>query len=178
MGSFSGGKGGDSQPSGSKELEAFAGELREQSRPVREETFKQILEGLTTGGIGARIPIINSAVESSRAATSNALRQLDESLATTGLAGTGFGARARGDTLLAGEARTAALPTELIQQFITTALGQATGTPTTIVQGLGAAAGAQAQSQAASQAAFAQLLGSMFQAGGAIGGGLGAGGYF
>lgn len=164
-----GGKGGSSQTSASRELEAFTGELREQSRPVRQEVFAQILEGLRTGGIGARIPIIQQAVEASRQATSSALRQLDQSLAQTGLAGTAFGARARGETLLAGEQRTAQLPTELVQQFINTALSQATQTPTTIVQGLGAASQSQAQLQAAQMAQFASLLSALFGAGGQIG---------
>jgi hypothetical protein len=163
------GKGGSQQTSGSQELEAFTGELREQSRPVRQEVFNQILEGLKTGGLNAQIPMIQQGVESSRAATSNALRQLDENMAVTGLNRTGFGARARGETLMQGEQRTAQIPFELVQQFITTALGQATGTPTTIVQGLGAASDSQARLGAANTQAQAALMSALFGAGSDIG---------
>jgi hypothetical protein len=102
---------GETNTSGSAALEAFAKEMQEMSRPVREETFSQVLEGLKTGGIGARIPMITSAVEASPGATSNALRQIDDQNALMGTSGTFTGQRARADALMSGEQRTAQLPT-------------------------------------------------------------------
>ena len=53
-------------------------------------------EVLTTGG--SSIPIISSAVDASRSASSRALQQTEEGLATSGLAGTPFG-----ENILAGQ---------------------------------------------------------------------------
>jgi hypothetical protein len=159
---------GETNTSGSAALEAFAKEMQEMSRPVREETFSQVLEGLKTGGIGARIPMITSAVEASPGATSNALRQIDDQNALMGTSGTFTGQRARADALMSGEQRTAQLPTGLVQAFIQNALGQITGTQQTAVQGYGGAADAQSRMYAANtnaaaqqQAALLQMFGSM-----------------
>lgn len=175
------GGGGKEDSSGSAALEAFAKEMQEMSRPVRQETFDQVLEGLQTGGINARIPMITTAVESSRAATSNALRQIDSSLAAGGLTNTGTGQRVRAEALMSGEQRTSQIPIELVQAFIQNALGQITGTQQTVVQGYGGAADAQSRMYAANTGAQAQRDAAMLAMIGSIGQGAGmaaGGGFF
>ena len=89
------GGGGKGKTSQSGQLDALIQEFATTSRPARQELFGQVTEALQTGGIGARIPIISKAVESSKAATSQALTQIDESLARSGLSDSTFGARIR-----------------------------------------------------------------------------------
>lgn len=86
---------------------------RETREPVLDTLIAQIGEALRTGGVEAQAPIISRAVESSKVATSNALRDLDERLGSTGLAGTPYGERTRAGTLQAGELATANVPTDL-----------------------------------------------------------------
>lgn len=63
---------------------------------VRTGLIDAMQEVLATGG--SSIPIISSAVDASRSATSRALQQTEEGLAQSGLAGTPFG-----EAILAGE---------------------------------------------------------------------------
>src|SRR3989304_3775010 len=109
----SGGGGGGFTSTPDPEVSAFAKEVREQSRPVREEVFKQVFEALRTGGIGARLPIAQRAVESSRSATSATLRELDEGFAQAGGRNNEFYQRIRALTALAGRQETEGIPTAI-----------------------------------------------------------------
>lgn len=151
--------------SASKAGEGFAKELQEQSRPLRQELFTQLLEGLQTGGVGAQIPIIQRSVEQSRVAGSNSLRQLDEQLALSGLAGTPFGERSRAETVRLNEQNTASIPTNIVQQFIGQAPSLVTGTGQTATQGFAAAGSSQAAVRAAQIAAVSQIISSSIEAG-------------
>src|SRR5688572_14383634 len=165
-----GGKGGGSEnTSGSAALEAFAKEMQEMSRPVRQETFAQVLEGLQTGGVTSKIPQINTAIEASRGATSSSIKQIDEQLAMMGLSNTGTGQKIRAEALAMGEQRTSQIPSELVQQFIQNALGQITGTQQTVVQGYGGAAEAQSRMYAANTSAASQQQMAMMQMIGSLG---------
>lgn len=163
------GKGGGAGPSASKALEAIATQTFEESTPARQELLSQFLEGLRTGGVEARIPIVQRGVEESRAATSGALRQLDEQLALTGMAGTPFGQRIRAETLTAGEQAASRIPLDVIQQFLSQVPGFVTGQQQISVSGLGQAGAAQANVQSAQIAAFAQLMSALTGAGGRVG---------
>lgn len=72
--------------------EQFAGE----TKGARTGLLDAMQEVLATGG--SSVPIISSAVDASRSASSRALQQTEESLATSGLAGTPFG-----ENILAGQ---------------------------------------------------------------------------
>ena len=100
-------------------VKLFEGE----TRPLRSELFGQITEALRTGGVGAHIPIIQSAVASSRAATSSALRGTSDSLARTGLSRTPFATRELTGTRLTGEQATTGIPTSLAQALMQFAPG-------------------------------------------------------
>ncbi len=166
-----GGKGSQAQTSASRELEAFTGEIRQQSRGTRELLFSQAEEALRTGGVGAQIPSITRAQESSRLATSRALEQIDVSLAQSNLAGTPFGERVRAEALTTGEFATSQIPTQQAASIIQTFPGIASGAAIPIITGLGSAASAQANLGGAQTAAKAQTTAALFGAGGSIGAG-------
>jgi len=171
-----GGKGGTSsaQTSGSKALENIALQIESESRPSRQEMFRQVFEGLTTGGIGARIPIISKAQEASKVATARTLRSTEADLARGNLVGTPFGARTLAETRLAGELETAGIPTRETARIIETFPGIATGTSVPVITGLGSAASSQAQLASTQTAGKAASLSSLLSAGGSIGRGFAA----
>jgi len=151
-----GGKGGGN--SGSKKLEKIAKNFYDETTPLRQEMQDQFLEALTTGGVEARIPMVNKAVESSRQATSNTLRQLDTQLAQSGLAGTPFGQQIQTQALQSGNQQTAGVPFNIIAQLLQQIPGYVTGANQTVVTGLGQAAGAQAQQTGADASMLGALL--------------------
>jgi len=68
-----GGGGGTISTTTDPAMSAAVSEMTATSRPVRNEVYRQVLEAMTTGGIGARLPIVQRGVEASRAATSSAM---------------------------------------------------------------------------------------------------------
>jgi hypothetical protein len=165
-----GGKGGGgASTSGSQALENLTSQLTAESAPSRQEMFRQVLEGLQTGGIGARIPIVSAGQEASRLATSRALQGTTESLSRSRLVGTPFGERVLAETRMAGELETAGIPTRDTARIIETFPGIATGTATPIIGGLGSLAQTQASMVNTQTAAKASQTGAMLSAGGSIG---------
>ena len=67
-----------------------ARQLFEEAVPLREEVLRQIQEALTTGGVGAQIPIAQRAVEAALLGQSAATDATRDSLARAGLTGTPF----------------------------------------------------------------------------------------
>jgi hypothetical protein len=88
------------------------------AKPLFQESAAQQLEALKTGGVGARIPMIQRAVEASKAATAGALRGTTDELAATGLAGTPFAASTLAGTRMSGEQATSQIPTTIAQHVI------------------------------------------------------------
>lgn len=150
--------GGKGNNNSADRLSNLAKLFAQETTPLRREMNDQFLEALTTGGVEARIPMINKAVESSRQATSNTLRQLDQQLAMSGLAGTPFGQQMRTGALQTGEQQTAGVPFNIIGQLLQQIPGYVTGANQTVVTGLGQAAGAEAQSQGAQSSMLGALL--------------------
>ncbi len=149
---------GVKQSQGSLSLESFANQYMNETAPVRSQVFNQISEALATGGIGARIPIIQRAVSDSRAATSAAMQGVNESLARTGLSSSSFGQRIRAETSLAGEQATARIPTDIAKEFISVAPSLATGSAAQVMSGFGNAGQLEIQAQqVAAQRQAAQL---------------------
>jgi len=169
--SMGGGKdgGGGAEGMFGQELAATTKEIREMSRPVRAETYAQTLEALKTGGVGARIPMIQRAVEGSRVATSNALQQITESLASSGLKNTPFGQRTLAEVRTKGAAREADIPTQIAAAMAGFAPQLTQGAEKTTVAGYGTGYGAAAQAGAARYGSEMSLLGEIF--GALIGGG-------
>jgi hypothetical protein len=159
-------------------ISAFVQEVRGESRPVRQEIFRQVTEALKTGGVGAQIPLITRAVESSRAATSRTLAETEASLGRSRLAGTPFGQRILAETRLGGETATAQIPTALAQQFTSVAPNLALGSAGTVISGLtNASQIGVAQRQIGAQESIAQMqmwgqiISALLGAGGSVGSG-------
>ena len=145
-----GGKGGGGDDNkAAEDLAEIAKMFFAETGPLRQELTSQYGEALTTGGVGARMPIIAKSQERSRQATSNALRALDAQLAQSGTAGTPFGDRLRTGTIQRGEQATAGIPTNIVMQLLQSLPGYVTGANQTVVTGLGQAASAEASSQGA-----------------------------
>lgn len=141
--SMGGGKGGSANKGSTSisaapdpEVSAFTKELREGTKPIRDEVFGQVLEALKTGGIGARLPIIQKSVEASRAATSEALTATKASASGTGLEKSPFLQTLLANTRLAGAASTNAIPQNIAKEFIDIAPSLATGSAAQILTGL------------------------------------------
>lgn len=121
--------------------------------PTEEELYKQGLEALTTGGVGARIPIIQQAVEQSKQATSRTLAETGAQLDQTKLSGTPFGQRILASLRQAGNQEAAAIPTNEAKQAIALIAGLVNGGTQTITSGLVGGAGVAEQGYAAKLAA-------------------------
>ncbi len=153
---------------GSEALDKFVSEFAEVSKPARETFFGQLQEALTTGGIGARIPIIQKSVEASKSATSAALRGTEESLAKAGIAGDPFGQRVLAQTRLAGETQTSQIPTNIIREMLAGAQSAVLGSAQTITGGFGQLAAVGAQREATAKQAFQQMFSSGIRAAAAV----------
>jgi predicted RNA-binding protein Jag len=108
--------------------------ILKQTGPVRKELLGQTLEALKTGGVGAQIPIIQRAVENSKAATGNALKATTDSAAAAGVGGS-YLQNILAATRIKGQQNTSQIPTEIASNFISAAPGLVTSMQG---QGLGA----------------------------------------
>lgn len=109
-----------------------SGKLFREAFPLYKEASGQAMEALRTGGIGAAIPSIQRAVESSRMQTDAAVRGAEDHLAPGGLSGTPFGARILEGIRAGGDINTSRIPTEIAESRIA-------GVPALASGGLGAA---------------------------------------
>lgn len=105
---------------------------------VAQEFFGQMLEMLQTGGVGAQAPIISRALESSKQATSTAMRQTEEGLTQRGLAGTPFGERILAGQRATGAAETSRVPTDIATAFMSLIPQAIGGAQQTGISGLAA----------------------------------------
>lgn len=140
----SGGKGGNSGRNGQDLLSNTIADLTAETRPIRQELSSQFQEALTTGGIGARIPIITAMQEQSKAATANALRGTGEQLSAQGLARTPFGASILAGVRQQGDLATSLIPSSVAQSFIGGAPSFAMAPVGAMIGGAGTLANVQA----------------------------------
>jgi len=96
------------------------------------DTMQEIL-----GTGGTNVPIISSAVESSKRAASKTLTQTDAELARTRLAGTPFGANTRANVVQEGNLSSEMVKNNFAQRIFDMIPGFLTGTNQTIVGGYG-----------------------------------------
>jgi len=140
-------------------LAQMAQRLFKLGKPVLKESLRQTQEALTTGGVEARIPIIQRAVEASKLASANALRSTEESLASTpGLAGTPFASRTLADARMAAEQRTSQIPTTYAQNIIDAGQPLAFGAVQAGLGGTGQAAGLELGRKEFNVQAFASFM--------------------
>lgn len=148
--------------SASKDAIKMNKEMFRESTPVRQELLGQTLEALTTGGVGAQIPIIQRAVESSKAALGQGLRSTTENIAQMpGLGGTPFAESMLAQQRVGGEQQIAGIPSQIAQQFAGQAPNLALGFPQIANQGMLGGAGIQQQAKGQQQ----QFLSNLFAIG-------------
>ncbi len=126
-----GGGGSKSNAQSGANLLPFAKQFEGETRALRGSLFGDITEALRTGGVGANVPIIQSAVSGSRSALSSALQGSSEGLSRAGLSGTPFGQRQMAQQRQGGQQELSQIPTQLAQQLIqmaTAGVGLAGGT--------------------------------------------------
>lgn len=100
---------------GGYNVEPFVRQFESESRPMRRETYGQLTELLRTGGVGARVPIIQAAVANQRGATSAALRGTQGQLSSAGLANTPFGQRIMAEQRAGGQQNIAGIPAQMAE---------------------------------------------------------------
>lgn len=145
--------------------------LRE-AAPIREELFAQILEALQTGGVEARLPIVQRAIEASRSASSRAIQQTQDRLAAQGLSGTPFGENILANLEFSGRQQAGSIGPMFAQELSGLAPSIALGQPALALQGIGSAGNIFAQLAAARSAQIGGLAGAF----GGMAGGLGMAG--
>lgn len=100
-----------------KGLAGMGANMVRQTRPVRDQAIKQLLEAMRTGGVKAKIPLIQQAVSRANQATSGALTQTAEQLGSRNIGGA-FASRIMAATRLAGNQQAAAVPTQVAESLI------------------------------------------------------------
>lgn len=93
-------------------------EFWEGTKEIRETYQSQMQEMLTTGGAGARIPIVQRAEEAQRRASSQALGDVSEQLALKGLAGTPIGENTLAQTIQQGRSAVAGVGPGMAAQWL------------------------------------------------------------
>lgn len=153
--------------SSSRALANYIAELQGQSRPARRLGFQQGAEALRTGGVGARIPIIQRAVEASKLATSNALQGTESGAAAAGVSGP-YLQSILAATREQGGLATSRIPTDDAQRLIGMVFPASVQSGSTAIAGLGNAAASAANVNAANNTAQATEIGGGAAAVGAI----------
>lgn len=164
MGSLGGGKGGNSGRNGQDLLSNTIADLTAETRPIRQELSSQFQEALTTGGIGARIPIITAMQEQSKAATANALRGTGEQLSMQGLSRTPFAASTLAGIRQQGDLATSLIPSSVAQSFIAGAPSYAMAPVGAMIGGAGTLSNVQANRDIAKSNNQTQLYTSTMNA--------------
>ena len=112
---------GDTGKVGTNPFEQYTQGLQRNTRAPRNAVLSQLTEALTTGGVGARIPIIQRAVEASQQATAQGVNQTKEDLARSGINGL-FGRRVLAEQRQAGAQQASQIPAAMVQQIISQSL--------------------------------------------------------
>lgn len=134
-------------------MKGLLGETKE----LRGEYADQLMEALTTGGVGARIPIISKAMEASKRATSKAMTGAEEDMSRKGLSGTPFGEAILGSISREGAYTTSQIGPQYAQQMISGIPGYVGGMVTAAGTGMGTASTGSATTQAAAVGAHGQV---------------------
>lgn len=155
---MSGGK--TSMPQEFKQLADIGRGMLRNARPFINEQLRQGLEAQRTGGVRAKIPLIQQAVSQSRQAMGRALTGTAEDLAARNIGGP-FAARALAQTRLSGEQATAAIPTNIAEQVIARTSPIAMSSVQAGLGGISQAGQASFAADAFSAQQFAKLMGDI-----------------
>jgi hypothetical protein len=148
-------------------LATLSQQMFAESDPARRLMLRQLREALATGGIGARIPIIQQAVRNVQATTQQQLQQARNLLARQGLGASPFAATLLSGIQAAGAQQAATIPTDIARELI--GVGPSLLTSASGIPGLSSAAAIQAQAQAQGTANQQAALGTIGQIGTGLG---------
>jgi hypothetical protein len=95
-------------------ISMFEGE----TKPVRQTALSQALEGLQTGGVGARIPMIQNAVAQSQGALGATLQNMRSAGAGAGLSNSPFLTGEMGSTAMAGRQQVAGIGPGMVSSTV------------------------------------------------------------
>lgn len=144
-------------PSEFRELSKLGfGSAKQAGKPLR-EAMSQLTEALKTGGVGAKIPTIQRAVEAQKQATSQAATQTAEQLARRNIGGTAAG-RILAGTRLAGASAESRIPTDIVGQVIAQGLPLASNMRSMGMGGIQAGGQADLQAQQFNALQFKALM--------------------
>lgn len=149
-----------------KMLQRQGGGMLRETKGPRQLMLRQLTEALRTGGVKARIPMIQQAVSRANQATASATAQTAEQLASRNVGGP-FASRILAQQRMAGNQQAAAIPTEMAQQLIQQVTPVMMGTQQL---GMGAFSTAAQSAQQLAEFNAAQRQQSILQ-GGLLGGG-------
>jgi hypothetical protein len=165
---MSGGK--TSLPPEFSELAKRAYAMLNQTAPARKLALGQLTEAMRTGGVKAKIPLIQQAVSASNQATSRALTDTAASLAQRNVGGP-FAANILASQRLQGAQATAALPTGIAERLISQTMPFLSSTQSLGTGGLAQVGQANFASDAFNAQQYAKLMedikGSLSSAGAA-----------
>lgn len=108
---------GTKLPQGAHDLAARQAYAFKAAGPARNQIFQQLAEGLSTGGINAKIPIIQQMISSSNQANAAALQQTSEQLTAKNIGGP-FAASILAGQRQQGYQQNAAIGPQVVQQMI------------------------------------------------------------
>lgn len=151
--------------------------LLNQSKPLRNEVLGQTEEALKTGGVNARIPQVQRAVEASRTAASEATAQTKDETAQAGIGATPYAQNILAQVNQRGNLATSATLSDLINELTRAAPGIALGFTSLGTNALSGGANlqqAQADFNATQQRAFYEDLKNSLQSFSPSGGGAGS----
>lgn len=168
MGGGGGGKGGGGGGGGGQSAEQKATTrffLENVSKPLADLLVPQIGEALSTGGVGARIPVAQKSVEASRSATSKSLIDIATNLERAGILRTPTGQAVLGQAALSGEQRTRAIPTDIAAALANLAPDLLSNAGRIAIGGPGAPTNPTSGSGAGAFGSFAGGIKDLFSAG-------------
>lgn len=151
---MSGGKSSSSSQSSSPFASVIAGmasKLFKESNPTLKLLFGQMNEALKTGGVGAQIPIIQSAVTNMESSLSQSMGSAKDFMSRLNGTGTSpLGGYMLDAMSMAGQQGIATTKTNMAEQMISGAPGLASGTVGQSLSGMGVATGATTSSSGSS----------------------------
>jgi len=121
-------------PEGVGRLENFGKRVLNESGPMRKQVLQQLEEALSTGSVGARIPLMQRAAESSLLGASDAYDQAQESLGAR--AATPFGQSALAGARTQGALGAGQVPANFILPFMQSGPGIVGGFQNLGIEGL------------------------------------------
>lgn len=153
------GGGGKKESSGeTDQLGQYSRALFNETSPLRQQIENQGLEALKTGGIGAQIPMIARAVESSKSQLATDLQSARDDQAKYRLNGTPFGQSIIQQARIAGNQGISQIPTNYAQNFISMLPSFVSGITGMGLQGQGQAANAQTSLYGSYNNGYSQIL--------------------